>query len=231
MTDDRSRWFWMLCVLFGMGVIAFAVWFSGIIPAQTCTGPLPAGVSSLLAYQLSRTPADIEAVFGAADDPCRAGMIAALDRANTVDLIGFIATYGAFLAFFFLALQRAGAGRVARFGLIAAIIAVGFDVLETSTQLRITADLPGSAAALRLLAISSTGKYLALAAVCVCAGLALIAWRSPFARIAGAACIAGGIMVVAGLLSAPARGVLAAGNALAWLAMFISAAVASARRG
>jgi hypothetical protein len=103
-------------------------------------------VSALLAYQLSRTPADIEAVFGAAGDPCRAGMITAMDRANTVDLVGFIPTYSAFLACFFLALMRAGAGVVARVGLAAVVATLGFDVLETSTQSHITRALPGSAA-------------------------------------------------------------------------------------
>jgi hypothetical protein len=84
MANDRSRLFWRLCVLCGAGVIAFAVWFGGVIPTRTCSGPLPAGVSALLVYQLSRTPADIEGVFGRAGDPCRAAMIAAMDRANMV---------------------------------------------------------------------------------------------------------------------------------------------------
>jgi hypothetical protein len=127
MTKDRSRRLWML---FGGGVIAFAVWFGGVIPATTCSGARPAGGSALLAYQLSRTPADIEAVFGGAGDPCRAAMIAAMDRANAVDLAGFIATYGAFLAFFFLALGQMGA--VARAGLAAVGTALACDVLETS---------------------------------------------------------------------------------------------------
>jgi uncharacterized membrane protein YphA (DoxX/SURF4 family) len=49
-------------------------------------------------------------------------------------------------------------------------------------------------------------------------------------RIAGTACITGGVMVVAGLAAAPARAALSAGNALAWLVMLLYAAVASARR-
>ncbi len=230
MTNDRSRRHWILCVLFGVGVIAFVVWFGGVIPTTTCSGALPAGGSALLAYQLSRTPADIEAVFGIAGDPCRAAMIAAMDRANTVDLAGFIATYGAFLAFFFLALRQMRGGVVARIGLAAVVAALAFDVLETSTQLRITAELPGSAAALTFLTIGSTGKFLALAVVCLCAGVAMFARGSIAGRIAGTACIAGGVMVVAGLAAAPARAALSAGNALAWLVMLLYAAVASVRR-
>jgi hypothetical protein len=229
MTNDRSTWLWTLCVLFGVGVIAFAVWFGGVIPTRTCTGTLPAGVSALLAYQLSRTPADIEAVFGPAGEPCRAAMIAALDRANTVDLVGFIATYGAFLAFFFLALMRAGTGLLASIGFVGVVVALGFDVIETWTQLRITAELPGSAASLALLAVGSTGKFLAL--VSVCAGLAMFARGKIVARIAGAACIAGSVMAVVGLASASARSALSVGAALSWVVMLLYAVTAAVRRG
>jgi hypothetical protein len=207
------------------------VWFSGVIPTRTCSGALPAGVSALLVYQLALTPADIEAVFGPAGEPCRATMIAAMDRANTVDLVGFIAAYSAFQACFFLALRRAGAGVVARLGLAAVVAALLFDVLETSTQLHITAALPGSSAALTLLAIGSRGKFLALALTSLCAGLAMIAGGKIVARLAGTACLAGGLMVVAGLVHAPARAALSAGGALAWLVILLYAAVATVRAG
>jgi hypothetical protein len=231
MTGERSRLFWILCLLFGAGVIAFVVWFSGVIPTRTCSGPLPAGVSALLAYQLSLTSADIEAVFGPAGDPCRATMIAAMDRANTVDLIGFIATYSGFLACFFLALMQAGAGVVARVGLAAVVAAFVFDGLETSTQLHITAALPGSAVSLTFLAIGSRGKFLALAVTCVCAGMAMIGRGKIVARLAGAACLGGGLMVIVGLAHAPARAALSAGSAVAWLVILLYAAAASMRAG
>jgi len=37
-------------------------------------------VTALLAFQMARPPADMEAVFGREGDPCRPGMVAALDR-------------------------------------------------------------------------------------------------------------------------------------------------------
>jgi hypothetical protein len=230
MAFDRSRLLWIFCVLFGAGVIGFVVWFSGVIPTKTCTGALPQGVSALLAYQLSRTPADIEAVFGPPGHPCRAVMIAAMDRANTVDLTAFIATYSAFLAFFFLALRRTGTGAAARIGLAAVIATALFDVIETSAQLHITGELPGSATSLLLLTIGSRGKFLGLAVVCVCAGLAISARRRLLARAPGVLCIAGGVMVVAGLASAPARAALSAGNGIAWAVMLLYAMQAAAWR-
>ena len=230
MAHDRSRLFWILCVLFGAGVLGFVVWFGGVIPTRTCSGMLPPGVSALLVFQLSRTPADIEVVFGAAGDPCRAAMIAAMDRANTVDLIGFIATYTAFLACFFLALRRAATDTFARSGLAAVVAAAAFDVLETSTQLHITGALPGSATSLLLLSIGSRGKFLGLAVVCVCAGLAMFVRGKHVGRAAGVLCIAGGFMVVAGLAYAPARAVLSAGNAITWIIMLLYAVQAAVRR-
>jgi hypothetical protein len=230
MRDNRSRPFWMLCLLCGAGVIAFVVWFGGVVPTRTCSGPLPAGVSALLAFQLARTPAEIEAVFGPAEDPCRAAMIAAMDRANTVDLAGFIVTYSAFLACFFLALLRARGGAAARAGLAAVVATLAFDVLETSTQLHMTGTLPGSTLSLTLLAIGSRGKFLGLAVVSLCAGAAMSARGRRVARLAGSACVLGGLLVVAGLADAQLRPALAAGNAVAWLVILLYAAAAVVRR-
>lgn len=230
MAHDRSRLFWILCVLFGAGVLGFVAWFGGVIPTRTCSGMLPQGVSALLVYQLSRTPADIEAVFGAAGEPCRAAMIAAMDRANTVDLLGFIPTYTAFLACFFLALRRGATETVARIGLATVLTAALFDVLETATQLHITTQLPGGTTSLLLLTIGSRGKFLGLAVIGICAGLAMFVRGKLVGRAAGVLCIAGGLMVIAGLASVPARAALSAGNAVAWILMLLYAVQAALRR-
>jgi len=47
--------------------------------------------------------------------------------------------------------------------------------------------------------------------------------------LAGAACIVGGLVVVAGLAYAPARPALSAGNGVAWLVMLVYAAAAARR--
>jgi hypothetical protein len=230
MVEKRSRPFWVLCIAFGAGVIAFVVWFAGVIPTRTCTGPLPGGVSALLAFQLARTPADIETVFGPPDDPCRARMIMAMDRANRVDLVGFIATYTVFLACFFLALRRLGAHVVAGVGLIAVVASAAFDVLETATQLHITGALPGSSLSLTLLVIGSRGKFLGLAVVSTCAGWGMFVRGKVPGRVIGSVCIAAAALVVAGLLWLPARPALSAGGAIAWILMLLYALQAALRR-
>jgi hypothetical protein len=225
----RARPLWALAALFGLGTLGFVVWFTRHLPTASCTGPLPPGVTALGAYQMARTPAEIEAVFGPAGALCRVLMVAALDRANRVDLFGFIPTYGAFLAFFLLAMIRLGEA-AARVGLVALVAGLGFDVLETATQLRLTQELPGSEAALTALAIGSVGKFAALALAALCAGFAMIARGGVASRIAGILCVAGAALAAVGLVDASARGLLGLGNGIAWLVMLVYAIVAVIRR-
>jgi hypothetical protein len=230
MAIDRTRRAWILCVVFGAGVLALFAWFAAVVPSQTCSGGQPKGTSALLAYQLARTAADIDAVFGQESNPCRAAMIAALDLANKVDLIAFIAIYSGFFAFFFLALMRSGAPSLARSGLVAVVFTLLCDVLETSVQLYITSSLPGSASSLVLLTIGSTGKFLGLAVVGVCAGAAMLAYGGVLGRLAGAACLAGALLLVAGLNYPLAQRALPAGSALISLVIFFYAVQAAVRR-
>ena len=221
---------WAPAVLFGLSTLLFVVWFTRNIPTAGCTGLMPQGVTTLGAFQMARTPADIEAIFGPPGDrdPCRAFMVAMLDRANNVDLFGFIPTYGAFLAFFLLSMSRLG-DVAARVGLVALVAGLGFDVLETVTQLRMTHNLPGSEAALTALAIGSVGKFAALSLVTFCAGLAMIARGGVGSRVAGILCMTGAALSALGLVQASARPLLTIGNAIAWLVMLVYALVAALR--
>lgn len=233
MSSDRARLFWVLCVIAGVAVLGFVSWFARAIPAETCTGPPPAGVSSLMLFQLAKTPADLDVVFGPAADPCRAAMVEAMDRANTVDLIGFIETYTLFLGLFFVALYRENVARGAvRIGLAAVGIAATFDAIETATQLLITDSLPPSDLALWALYIGSRVKFIGLAVTCFAAGAAVQARDDGrFARVAGWLCIGGGALVLLGLLIPSARPVLGIGNGVAWLMMLLYAIVAAAGGG
>jgi len=228
MAGYATRTYWVLCVVFGAGVIAFAVWLVSIIPTQACGGNLPWGTSPFLAYQLSRTTADIEAVFGQEEDRCRRRMVAALDFANKIDLVAFILIYSGFVACFFLAMRRDGYAALARIGLIATVATLGFDVLETSAQLRITGSLPGPVESLVLLTISSAGKFLGLTVAGMCAGAAMLA-RSGISRLAGVVCVAGAFMVALGLNYLPARPALPLGLGIIFVMMLLYAAVATMR--
>ena len=158
-------------------------------------------------------------------------MVAALDRANTVDLYGFIWTYGAFLLCFLLAIGRGGGGPAARLGIVALVAGLGLDVLETATQLRLTGELPGTASALQALAIGSTGKYIALSLVTLFAGVAMVVRGGICGRLAGIACIAGSGAAFVGLLQPSHRALLTSGTAIAWVVMLVYAAVSLLRPG
>ncbi len=229
MATDRTRRAWLLCVVFGVGVAALLAWFTTVVPTQTCTGRQPRGTSAFLAYQLARTTADIEAVFGQQDDPCRATMVAALNLINKVDLVAFIAVYSGFFASFFLALRRSGFAGIARIGFVAVVFTLVCDVLETSIQLYITSSLPGSVTSLVFLTIGDTGKFLGLGIVGVCVGAAMLVRGGLLGRVAGAACFVGALMVVVGLNYFPAQPGIPAGETLVWLATWLYAVVAAVR--
>ncbi len=216
-----------MSALAGLATLVFAAWFVRTIPESGCVGPPVPGVTSLLAYQLATTPADVERVFGAEGDPCRAGMVDVLRRANTVDLFGFIPTYGIFLGAFFLALAREGSRRAGTMGLLLVVAGLAFDALETSTQLRIVGALPGDATSLTALAIGSRGKFGLLALASLYAGAALAARRGVMSRVVGVGCVVGAAVAIAGLFGAPA--LLTTGTGVAWLLMFVYA-VAQALR-
>jgi hypothetical protein len=58
----------------------------------------------------------------------------------------------------------------------------------------------------------------------------MVARGRAIGRSAGIACIAGGLMVVAGLAHVTVRPALSAGNAVAWLVILLYAVAAAARR-
>jgi len=229
MPTSRMRRAWLLCVVFGVAVAAVFAWFAAVIPTQTCTGRQPRGTSAFLAYQLARTTADVEAIFGPEGDPCRAAMVASLNLANTMDLVAFIAIYSGFAACFFLALKRSGSEGIARIGFVAVVFTLVCDVLETSMQLYITSSLPGSVTSLVFLTIGNTGKLLGLGIVGVCAGAAMLARGGLLGRLTGAACFVGALMVVIGLNYFPAQPGISVGTTLLWLAMWLYAAMAAVR--
>src|SRR5262249_53357130 len=140
--QSSPRSLWALTVVLAFATMFLGSWFSRLLPATCCSMPPQRGVTALLAFQMARTPDDMEAVFGREGDPCRPGMVAALDRANTVDLYGFIWTYGAFLLCFLLAIARGGGGAAAYLGIVALVAGLGLDVLETAPPLPLTPPLP-----------------------------------------------------------------------------------------
>ena len=229
MASDSPRRYWVLSVVFGVAAIALVAWLAAVTPRQMCSGLQLWWNPPFLAFQLSRSTGDIEAVFGQADDACRARMVAALDLANKIDVIAVIAAYTAFFACFFLALRRQGYTVLAQIGLIAVIAGFAFGVLEAVLRLRIMQSLPGTVATLVMLSIGDTGKYLAFAIAGAGAAVGMLARQGILGRLAGIVCGAGAFMVVLGLNYFPTRPALPIGFAIVSLVVLLYAAEAAVR--
>jgi len=229
MAVDSPRRYWVLSVVFGMAAVALVAWLAAVMPRQNCSGAQLWWNPPLLAFQLSRSTGDIEAVFGQADDICRARMVDALDLANKLDVIAVIAAYTGFLGCFFLALRRHGYTVLAQTGLIAVVAAFVFGVLEAALRLHIMQSLPGTVTSIVLLTIGDTGRYLAFAIAGACAGIGMLARAGMLGRLAGIVCVVGAVMVALGLNYFPARPALLIGLAIVSLVVLLYAAGAAVR--
>lgn len=186
-------------------------------------GPLPPGLKTpVLALEIARSSAELEAMFGPAGSSERAEWTAAVDRGNVLDF-GFIVLYGAFLIACVRLFEAARPSR-ARLAVALALLACIADAAENGFLFRITAHLGGDyAGAITGLMIATWLKWLALGGV--------LAVLSPAVRARGGWGKAAGWIAAAPLplaLGACAlRGVLAesmlAVIAVAFIALWIAA--------
>jgi hypothetical protein len=87
----------------GLLVLAVTLLSATQEPARPC-GNLPQNYAPIIAFELARSAADLDAIFGT--EPCRATMVARMDAINLVDVLVYIPAYGLFMACFFSACQR-----------------------------------------------------------------------------------------------------------------------------
>jgi hypothetical protein len=118
---------------------------------------------AILLFELARTHADLDAVFGPIGSDCRPKVIAALDAVNTVDVWLFIPAYTAFVVFAAMFLSGGELRPLTWAAIAAAFFALGADYVETLNLLAYTLDL--TPAPERLLESSSAAwiKFFSLA--------------------------------------------------------------------
>lgn len=154
----KARFWPLATIAFGLITWAIAIGFSTLpevraVYASGAFGP------ALGLFQRAETPADLDAVFG---NPAAPAIIAAMHAGNTLDLYGFIPAYELFLVA--AAAMLAGGARkpLALLSIVPTLIGAGADVIETWTQLRMTADWANAEDLLPIAPLCWT-KYFALA--------------------------------------------------------------------
>jgi hypothetical protein len=158
---------------FGLAVIA-AIVMLGVstfmaITASPCN-PLP--MSTLTAFELVRSAADLTRIFGAAGDPCRAALVPQLDHANVVDTFAYIPAYTAFFA-----LAAWGLGERSRgprwLALTLALACAIADVLENLAMFALSATPDATSPWMIVLIVFTNLKWVGLAVLTTLCGVML----------------------------------------------------------
>lgn len=195
--------------LAGLVLFVMAIGLQSVLPLAM--GPLPEGMwSPIVAFELARSPAEIEAMFGAAGSAERDAWVAAMDLGNQLDFV-FLLAYGAVLLLFSRALRERGLPRAPSIGERIVLVALVADAFENVQLLTITENLGGEyRAALGQLMLYTWMKWIAIA-------LVMATWIPELARagrmgrvVAGLA----GLTAITTIVAAFVRGVAAEAMAL-----------------
>lgn len=175
---SRDRLWAALASLAGLIALAVTIAFR-LLPEVQAAGTCLAA-DAVIRFEFARTSADLQAIFG----PCRSQAIAAMDAVNHLDVAAYIPSYSAFAAFAAFYLGGGVRRPLVILAIAAAATALVADYVETTTLLRITADLDGAGP---LLATSSTAAWTKFAALALNAALlsAICLTMRPRRRIIG----------------------------------------------
>lgn len=213
----------------GLLVLAVTLFSTTQEPVRPC-GNLPQNYAPIIAFELARSPADLDAIFGS-QEPCRTGVIERMDAINLVDVLVYIPVYGVFMAFFFLGMR----GRHASLGTLGfriAVIAALGDYAENACLMNLTPQLDPASIWFTLLPWATGIKWLGLGVAGAIA--AAIYVKSSGARVwnylAALLCVAA-FLSTAAAIAAPAMfgPLVSLGVGLSWLVYLVTAGAASFR--
>lgn len=213
----------------GLLVLAVTLFSATQEPVRPC-GNLPQNYAPIIAFELARSAADLEAIFGTAE-PCRSEVIERIDAINLVDVLVYIPVYGVFMAFFFLGM-RARHASLGTLGFRIAIIAALGDFAENACLMNLTPQLDPASLWFALLPWATGIKWLGLGVAAAIA--AAIYVKSSGARVwnmfAALVCAAAFLSTVAAIAVPSMYGpLIGLGVALSWLAYLVTAGVAAFR--
>lgn len=157
----------------GAVIVLLVVLASLFQPAPAACGGLAKNYSAVIAEELARSAADLQAIFGAAPSACRTVLAHQLDTVTWIDSFVFIPAYGVFLLFFFLAVVPRDE-RSAFIGFVLSALAVIADYVENVCLFQITAAPDADGFALASLPWATGLKWIALGLAGAVAGTILI---------------------------------------------------------
>jgi len=213
----------------GLLVLAVTLFSATQAPVRPC-GNLPQNYAPIIAFELARSAADLEAIFGT-QEPCRSEVVERLDAINLVDVLVYIPVYGVFMAFFFLGM-RARHASLGTLGFRIAVLAALGDFAENACLMNLTPQLDPTSIWFTLLPWATGIKWLGLGVAGAIA--AAIYVKSSGARLwnylAALLCAAAFLSTVAAI-AVPARfgPLVSLGVGLSWLAYLITASAAAFR--
>lgn len=226
----QPRLAWRLCCGTGLLIVILILVSGQQEPPQPCGGLNP-NYAPIIAFELVRSEADLQALFGTEDDLCRAEMIARMDAINWIDVLVFIPIYGAFLLFFFMGMQERNVF-LGRIGVKLAVAAIVTDYVENLCLMQVTPRLDVSSVWMPLLPWATGAKWLALGAIAAVAGLMfakvkprkLLIICAPLAAI----CLLVLLIVIAALAQPASYGpVLSPAVGVSWLIILINAFISA----
>lgn len=216
-------------IVTGLGVLGLFVAFATLPEAKAAAQCLSSG--SVVLFELARNASDLNAIFGAPGSDCRTLAVAAMDAVNTLDIHAFIPTYTLFCICAALFLSDGEARRpFAIAAILAALLALAGDYLETLTLLKLTHALEAPEALLPQSQLGAWSKFamLALHAAC-CAGLCFtMAKRRPILGVLLLLPAPGLVAAVCNHLTLSS--IMNASFAIAWIALIVTAIIAAFRK-
>lgn len=192
--------FFALCII---ALLAYSM--KGMAPMVAC-GDLAEGYQPILAFELARSVADLQAIFGHGASACRTAAEAGFAQVDFSDNFIFIPVYTLFIVFFFLGM-RAGDPFLSHVAILVAIVAALGDWFENHNLVLLAAspDAPPAHALLHLHYATSV-KWIALGLANFIGGIILGQRGGLWNSLAFVLCAASLVLTGLGLAYSPAFG-------------------------
>ncbi len=157
---ERIHFRWSVAAGAAMSIVTLIQ--SLAIHARSC-GALPRSYDVVVAFELTRTPADLAAIFGTAGSDCRSALLSHLWTLTWLDSVLLVPLYASFLWCFLLAYRRTAA-RLARLASSLVVLAACADWTENCCLFAIMPAVSGDGLAFALLPWATSSKWFALGA-------------------------------------------------------------------